>query len=68
MALSPLAESIAKKMLAESDAEIKRLRSLNQELTFENEKLKAQSSQALRDELARAKETIAILMDKIEKK
>ena len=42
MALSPLAENIAKKMLVEADREINRLRQINQELTSENSKLKTQ--------------------------
>ena len=70
MALSPLAENIAKKMLVEADREINRLRQINQELTFENSKLKAQlkPNEQLREEIQRAKETIALLMKKVEKK
>ena len=68
--LSPLAENIAKKMLVEADREINRLRQINQELTFENSKLKAQlkPNEQLREEIQRAKETIALLMKKVEKK
>ena len=68
MALSPMAESIAKKMLEESDREVNRLRLIIKELTIENNALKMQSSDKLKEELNRAKETIAMLMNKLEKK
>lgn len=76
MRLTPLAQGIAKRMLEDSDREIhrlrdeiERLRQVNQELTFENEKLKAQlnPSEPLRKQITQCKETIAQLMKEIEK-
>lgn len=57
--LTALSEGIAKKMLAETDREIKQLRDTNKKLTLENEQLKK--------EIEQFKQVTSQLMAQIEK-